>query len=536
MLSRSRDRPGGLRDGLRRARGRCLRPARHRLRPQAGARGAAGRGGPPGRVDGAAGRAPHRRRDHPRRAGRRDPVRPPLARSATSRPRATTPGCTPPTGSTWCASRWRARRAWADAGSSGSTAAPWSRSKYIDELRSDVGPLLGPVVGAELPVSRRHARDAAGPARPPGMAPASRDRGRTQRRPGHQPADGARPGAGPARPAPARSTSRPGSARSTRVAAALAAPAAPARAGARACCWAACRCSSPRARRPHGRRARRAAAVAAARRRGLPVLAAARLAGTSGGPSATSASSPSSSSGPTTDRELGVAASLAVALVAVATLVIGAFGLRLSRTTSDFYVASRIGRPVERLGDRRRVPLGCVLPRRRRPGPGATAWTCSGTRSATPPATSLLLVLVAAPLRRSGAYTLPDFAEGRLESRRVRPRRQRAGRACIGWLYLVPQFQGAGLTLRAVTGAPTWLGASSSRRSCWSRGLRRHARDHVRPGLPVLAQAHRAAGARCCPPAGRGGGDGATSSPGPHAPDWVQPLHGAARDSSRRTR
>ncbi len=28
----------------------------------------------------------------------------------------------------------------------------------------------------------------------------------------------------------------------------------------------------------------------------------------------------------------------------------------------------------------------------------------------------VLLVLVAAPLRRSGAYTLPDFAEARLES------------------------------------------------------------------------------------------------------------------------
>ena len=32
----------------------------------------------------------------------------------------------------------------------------------------------------------------------------------------------------------------------------------------------------------------------------------------------------------------------------------------------------------------------------------------------------VLLVLVAAPLRRSGAYTLPDFAEARLGSRGVR--------------------------------------------------------------------------------------------------------------------
>jgi Na+(H+)/acetate symporter ActP len=69
----------------------------------------------------------------------------------------------------------------------------------------------------------------------------------------------------------------------------------------------------------------------------------------------------------------------------------------------------------------------------------------------------VLLVLVAAPLRRSGAYTLPDFAEARLGSQGVRS-------VCsllvvaIGWLYLLPQFQGAGLTLRAAIGAPTWLG------------------------------------------------------------------------------
>mgnify|MGYP003334595202 CR=1 FL=1 len=69
----------------------------------------------------------------------------------------------------------------------------------------------------------------------------------------------------------------------------------------------------------------------------------------------------------------------------------------------------------------------------------------------------VVLVLVAAPLRRSGAYTLPDFAEARLGSRTVRS-------ACsalvvvLGWLYLLPQFQGAGLTLQAAVGAPARLG------------------------------------------------------------------------------
>ena len=70
----------------------------------------------------------------------------------------------------------------------------------------------------------------------------------------------------------------------------------------------------------------------------------------------------------------------------------------------------------------------------------------------------LLLVFVAAPLRRSRAYTLPDFAEFRVESLRAR-RVASALVVLIGLLYLVPQFQGAGLTLRALTGAPTWVGA-----------------------------------------------------------------------------
>ncbi|MEO5874331.1 MAG: cation acetate symporter, partial [Streptosporangiaceae bacterium] len=68
-----------------------------------------------------------------------------------------------------------------------------------------------------------------------------------------------------------------------------------------------------------------------------------------------------------------------------------------------------------------------------------------------------LLVLVSAPLRRSGAYTLPDFAEARLESMRVR---RAAGLLVvgIGWLYLLPQLQTAGRVLTAATGAPRWAG------------------------------------------------------------------------------
>ncbi|MDP9394082.1 MAG: cation acetate symporter [Actinomycetota bacterium] len=148
---------------------------------------------------------------------------------------------------------------------------------------------------------------------------------------------------------------------------------------------------------------------------------------------------------------------VAVALVALTTLAIGAFGLRLSRTTSDFYVASRTVSPVlnasaiggEYLSAASFLGVaGLVL------AYGVDMlWFPIGYTAGY----LVLLVLVAAPLRRSGAYTLPDFAEARLESKTVR-RVASALVVLIGWLYLVPQLQGAGLTLRAVAGLPLWAG------------------------------------------------------------------------------
>lgn len=149
---------------------------------------------------------------------------------------------------------------------------------------------------------------------------------------------------------------------------------------------------------------------------------------------------------------------VAVVLVTLATLAIGTWGLRFSRTTSDFFVASRSVRPGlnasaiggEYLSAASFLGIaGLVLVF------GAdmlwypVGWTAGYL---------VLLVLVAAPLRRSGAYTLPDFAEARLGSRRVRSLCS-ALVVGIGWLYLLPQFQGAGVTLAATIGAPPWLGA-----------------------------------------------------------------------------
>ncbi|MEU2155261.1 cation acetate symporter [Streptomyces sp. NPDC019396] len=147
----------------------------------------------------------------------------------------------------------------------------------------------------------------------------------------------------------------------------------------------------------------------------------------------------------------------AVAFVVLATVLIGALGLRISRTTSDFYVASRTVRPAlnaaaisgEYLSAASFLGIaGLVLLQ----GPGMLWYPVGYTAGYL-----VLLVLVAAPLRRSGAYTLSDFAEARLESATVR-RLASLFVAGIGWLYLLPQLQGAGLTLEILTGAPDWVG------------------------------------------------------------------------------
>lgn len=150
---------------------------------------------------------------------------------------------------------------------------------------------------------------------------------------------------------------------------------------------------------------------------------------------------------------------VAVVLVSIATLAIGAYGWRFSRTTSDFFVASRTVRPAlnasaiggEYLSAASFLGVaGLVLVTGTEMLWYPVGWTAGYL---------VLLLLVAAPLRRSGAYTVPDFAEGRLESRVVR-RFSSVLVVGIGWLYLMPQFQGAGLSLRTVAGTEPWVGGT----------------------------------------------------------------------------
>src|SRR5919201_567321 len=110
----------------------------------------------------------------------------------------------------------------------------------------------------------------------------------------------------------------------------------------------------------------------------------------------------------------------AVVVVTALTLAIGAYGLRLSRTPSDFYVASRTVSPTwnaSAIGGEYLSAASFLGAAGLIMAYGAdmlwypVGWTACYL---------VLLVLIAAPLRRSGAYTLPDFAEARLESMPVR--------------------------------------------------------------------------------------------------------------------
>ncbi|MHC6231455.1 sodium/solute symporter [Arthrobacter sp. MMS24-T111] len=148
----------------------------------------------------------------------------------------------------------------------------------------------------------------------------------------------------------------------------------------------------------------------------------------------------------------------AVAVVSLATAIIGFYGLRISRTTGDFYVASRTVRPwwnASAIGGEYLSAAsflgvaGLIL----LSGTDALWFPVGYTAGYL-----MLLLFVAAPLRRSGAYTIPDFTESRLASRTVRKVTSLVV-VMVGWLYIVPQLHGAALTIRITTGLPSWVGS-----------------------------------------------------------------------------
>ncbi len=143
---------------------------------------------------------------------------------------------------------------------------------------------------------------------------------------------------------------------------------------------------------------------------------------------------------PMTGQPIPLLTVFALVAAAVATVGIGIYGVRLARTTSDFLVASRSVGPRwnaaaisgEYLSAASFLGVAGLIAKY-----GADAlWYPIGFTAGY----LGLLLFVAAPLRRSGAYTVPDFAEFRLGSVRVR-RVAMIVVALVCGLYMVPQLQ-----------------------------------------------------------------------------------------------
>ncbi|SNR28398.1 Sodium:solute symporter family protein [Haloechinothrix alba] len=158
--------------------------------------------------------------------------------------------------------------------------------------------------------------------------------------------------------------------------------------------------------------------------------------------------------------ELNAWALVAVGLVGAATFYLGQHSSRMANSTHDFLLARRAVRSQrnaaaisgEYLSAASFLGIAGVVLK-----DGADAlWYPIGFAAGF----LALMLFVAAPLRRSGAYTLPDFMEGRLAA--SRPIRGFASFVVvlIGVLYLVPQLQGAGLAFATVLPAPVWVGAT----------------------------------------------------------------------------
>jgi Na+(H+)/acetate symporter ActP len=155
--------------------------------------------------------------------------------------------------------------------------------------------------------------------------------------------------------------------------------------------------------------------------------------------------------------ELNPSAVVGIGLIGATTFYLGFHSSRLANTTPDFLVARRIVRSRrnaaaitgEYLSAASFLGIaGLIL----KDGVDSLWYAVGFTAGYL-----ALLLFVAAPLRRSGAYTLPDFAEARLGSTALR-RLCTAFVVVISVLYLVPQLQGAGLTLSTIMPVPPWVG------------------------------------------------------------------------------
>jgi Na+(H+)/acetate symporter ActP len=141
----------------------------------------------------------------------------------------------------------------------------------------------------------------------------------------------------------------------------------------------------------------------------------------------------------------------------VATVAVGVFARRFARTTSDFLVAARAVRPPANAA----AISGEYLSAASFLGIAGLVmkfgydvlWYPVGYAAGY----LVLLVFIAGPLRRFGAYTIPDFAEGRFNSPGFR--RLAVGLVMVvGLFYALPQMKAAGITVASAAGVPYMAG------------------------------------------------------------------------------
>lgn len=147
----------------------------------------------------------------------------------------------------------------------------------------------------------------------------------------------------------------------------------------------------------------------------------------------------------------------AIGLVIACTLVVGLRGLRITRSTSDFFVASRSVRPWWNAS----AISGEFLAAASFFGIAGLMLDSSGEAlllvSGYTAGFLVMLIFVASSLRRSNAYTVSDFAQARFDSMRVRHITSVVV-VLICSIYIVPQLHAAALIARSVGGVPGWIG------------------------------------------------------------------------------
>jgi cation/acetate symporter len=146
-----------------------------------------------------------------------------------------------------------------------------------------------------------------------------------------------------------------------------------------------------------------------------------------------------------------------VILIIAATVWLGIYATKMSKSASDFFVA---GRSVsvfwnasaisgEYLSAASFMGIAGLLMKN-----GYDAlWYPVGYATGY----LLLLLFIAGPLRRFGAYTIPDFAEGRFDSPTFR-KIAVIFVLFIGFFYTMPQMKGAGVTMAAILNWPYAVG------------------------------------------------------------------------------